>query len=142
MFGMSEKSVPGCLVAMAPMLIGVPVALTPGFGPHEDVLAAASVEPPPELAANVVEAEGAELEGEVLVLPQAASAAAATSEQRAAAHQRRPSRGASGRCWVGNPCERFGRSVLCFIPQLLVRGVRWAGAGAGSWWGVALRRDA
>ena len=38
MFGPSLKSVPGCLVSIVPMLIGVPVALTPGFGPHDDVL--------------------------------------------------------------------------------------------------------
>jgi hypothetical protein len=37
MFGPSLKSVPGCLVSIVPMLIGVPVALTPGFGPHFDV---------------------------------------------------------------------------------------------------------
>src|SRR6516165_6669466 len=42
MFGPSLKSVPGCLVSIVPMLIGVPVAFTPGFGPHDDV----SVEPP------------------------------------------------------------------------------------------------
>ena len=47
MFGPSVKSVPGCLVSIVPMLIGVPVAATPGFGPHDDV----SVEPPLELAA-------------------------------------------------------------------------------------------
>jgi hypothetical protein len=34
MFSMSLKSVPGCLVSIAPMLIGVPVAATPGFVPH------------------------------------------------------------------------------------------------------------
>jgi hypothetical protein len=34
MFGPSLKSVPGCLVSMVPILIGVPVALTPGFEPH------------------------------------------------------------------------------------------------------------
>ena len=43
MFGPSLKSVPGCFVSIVPMLIGVPVALTPGFGPHDEVL----VEPPP-----------------------------------------------------------------------------------------------
>jgi hypothetical protein len=37
MFSMSLKSVPGCLVLIAPMLIGVPVAATPGFVPQEDV---------------------------------------------------------------------------------------------------------
>jgi hypothetical protein len=37
MFSMSLKSVPGCLVLIAPRLIGVPVAATPGLVPHEDV---------------------------------------------------------------------------------------------------------
>ena len=37
MFGMSVKSVPGCLVLIVPRLIGVPVAATPGLGPHDDV---------------------------------------------------------------------------------------------------------
>jgi hypothetical protein len=37
MFSMSLKSVPGCLVLIAPMLIGVPVAATPGLVPQEDV---------------------------------------------------------------------------------------------------------
>jgi hypothetical protein len=43
MFGPSLKSVPGCLVSIVPMLIGVPVAAWPGFGPHDDV----SPDPPP-----------------------------------------------------------------------------------------------
>ena len=34
MFGMSVKSVPGCLVAMAPSLIGSPVAFWPVPAPH------------------------------------------------------------------------------------------------------------
>jgi hypothetical protein len=38
MFGPSLKSVPGCLVSIVPMLIGVPVAATPGLGPHEETL--------------------------------------------------------------------------------------------------------
>jgi hypothetical protein len=46
MFGPSLKSVPGCLVSIVPMLIGLPLALTPGFGPHDEVLA----EDPPPLA--------------------------------------------------------------------------------------------
>ncbi|MGO9905527.1 MAG: hypothetical protein ACLP4R_02205 [Solirubrobacteraceae bacterium] len=48
MFSMSVKSVPGCLVLIAPSVIGVPVAAVPGLGPHdevpEDVLAALVVE--------------------------------------------------------------------------------------------------
>ena len=48
MFGPSLKSVPGCLVSIVPMLIGVPVAATPGFGPHDDVPldAVLELEPP------------------------------------------------------------------------------------------------
>lgn len=38
MFEMSVKSVPGCLVLIAPSTIGVPVAATPGLGPHCEVL--------------------------------------------------------------------------------------------------------
>jgi hypothetical protein len=38
MFSMSVKSVPGCLVLIAPSAIGVPVAATPGLGPHDEVL--------------------------------------------------------------------------------------------------------
>jgi hypothetical protein len=38
MLGPSLKSVPGCLVSIVPMLIGEPVALTPGLGPHDEVL--------------------------------------------------------------------------------------------------------
>jgi hypothetical protein len=63
MFGPSLKSVPGCLVSIVPILIGVPVALTPGFGPQLEV----SVEPPllePEL----------ELELELVVPPPEAAA--------------------------------------------------------------------
>jgi len=40
---MSVKSVPGCLVLIAPSGIGVPVAATPGLGPHDDVLVDALV---------------------------------------------------------------------------------------------------
>src|SRR5947209_20584814 len=38
MFAMSVKSVPGCLVLVVPRLIGLPVAATPGLGPHDEVL--------------------------------------------------------------------------------------------------------
>ncbi len=37
MFEMSVKSVPGCLTLIAPSMIGVPVAATPGLGPHDEV---------------------------------------------------------------------------------------------------------
>ncbi|MFZ0380635.1 MAG: hypothetical protein WCD11_03880 [Solirubrobacteraceae bacterium] len=75
MFGPSLKSVPGCLVSMVPMLIGVPVALTPGFGPHDDVpLELAAV-----LAAVVALDAALELLELLLLLPQAASSSAPMS---------------------------------------------------------------
>src|ERR1700722_1772924 len=43
MFSMSLKSVPGCLVLIAPMLIGVPVAAVPGLLPQAE----AATGPPP-----------------------------------------------------------------------------------------------
>src|SRR2546421_12925214 len=49
MFGPSLKSVPGCLVSIVPMLIGVPVAFTPGFEPHFDVSVDAVLLLAPEL---------------------------------------------------------------------------------------------
>jgi hypothetical protein len=60
MFSMSLKSVPGCLVLIAPSGIGVPVAATPGFEPQDDVaedalvLVAAAVLVVAELAAGVL----------------------------------------------------------------------------------------
>src|SRR5580700_3355103 len=41
MFSMSLKSVPFCFVLIAPMLIGVPVAATPGLVPQAEVLVVA-----------------------------------------------------------------------------------------------------
>jgi hypothetical protein len=80
MFSMSLKSVPLCLVSIAPMLIGVPVAATPGLVPHAEVLVVLALldEDADELALLVAE-ELLELE---LELEQAAStptAAAATA---------------------------------------------------------------
>src|ERR1700761_869914 len=43
MFSMSLKSVPGTLVLIAPMLIGVPVALTPGLVPQAEVASVAAL---------------------------------------------------------------------------------------------------
>src|SRR3954454_14052987 len=43
-FGMSVKSVPGCLVAIAPSLIGVPLAFWPLPSPHFDAAAAGSLD--------------------------------------------------------------------------------------------------
>jgi hypothetical protein len=53
MFEMSVKSVPGCLVLIAPSTIGVPVAAVPGFAPHCDV----SDDPLDALVVADVEAE-------------------------------------------------------------------------------------
>src|SRR6266536_1425862 len=51
----SVKSVPGCLVTIAPTLIGVPVAFTPGFLPHFVTSAAfAVVELPPPPPVDVL----------------------------------------------------------------------------------------
>ena len=84
MFGPSLKSVPGCLVSIVPMLIGVPVALTPGFGPHDEVLdelelelAAAAVELVAELDALLLAPGAADVL--LLLLPQPASTAAPMS---------------------------------------------------------------
>src|ERR1700733_4744504 len=76
MFGPSLKSVPGCLVSMVPMLIGVPVAATPDFGPHEDVLVevAAVVALAVELVALEPPALLVALLLLLLLLPSAASA--------------------------------------------------------------------
>jgi hypothetical protein len=70
MFSMSLKSVPGCLVLIAPRLIGVPVAATPGLVPHDDVetVLALPVEVAPEDAedaAPVAAAPVPELEPEL-----------------------------------------------------------------------------
>ena len=78
MFGPSLKSVPGCLVSIVPMLIGVPVAFWPGLGPHLDVSTEVPLEPeldddeldPPLAAALLLEL--------LLELPQPARIAAPT----------------------------------------------------------------
>src|SRR3954466_10944379 len=61
-FGMSVKSVPGCLVAIAPSLIGVTLAFWPLPSPHFDAAAAGSLDAlvelddePPPLALELVE---------------------------------------------------------------------------------------
>jgi len=60
---MSVNEVPGWSVAMAPRLIGVPVALTPGFEPHDEVLVEPD-EPDDELAELDPPAAGALLDDE------------------------------------------------------------------------------
>ena len=81
MLEMSVKSVPGCLVLIEPRLIGVPLAVTPAFGPQEDV----DVLPP---AAALVELlllpEGAALLLLLLLLLLPPQAASAKSEMTAA----------------------------------------------------------
>src|ERR1700730_11940786 len=42
MFPISVNDVPGWLVSIPPSALGVPVAFTPGLGPHCDVLTAAA----------------------------------------------------------------------------------------------------
>jgi hypothetical protein len=78
MFGPSLKSVPGCLVSMVPMLIGVPVALTPGFGPHFEVSALAPELEPPELL-ELLELLPEPPLLELLLLPHPASSATTTA---------------------------------------------------------------
>jgi hypothetical protein len=77
MLAWSVKSVPGCLVLMVPSLIGLPVAATPGLGPHEEVFVLAA----PLLVVALDELDAAPLAAlllllllELLVLPHPASA--------------------------------------------------------------------
>jgi hypothetical protein len=72
MFSMSLKSVPFCFVLIAPMLIGVPVAATPGFVPQAEVVTALLVELPDADADELVAAGGELLELDELELLQAA----------------------------------------------------------------------
>src|SRR5437763_7737725 len=91
MFGPSLKSVPGCLVSIVPMLIGVPVAFTPGLGPHFDVSVEPPLDDPPPLALVELEAPAlppAALEL-LLLLPQPASTAAPISAASAITVRRR-----------------------------------------------------
>src|ERR1700749_4891987 len=90
MFSMSEKSVPGCLVLMAPSGIGVPVAATPGLVPHDEVLVDAAAALVLVLLAEVDEAAGAAALLVLLLLLLLPQPAIHTTT-RAAAHSR-PSR--------------------------------------------------
>jgi|ERR1700729_817195 hypothetical protein len=69
MFSMSLKSVPFCFVLIAPMLIGVPVAATPGLVPQAEVLVVVALE---LLDADELLAGGELLELDELELLQAA----------------------------------------------------------------------
>jgi phosphoribosylcarboxyaminoimidazole (NCAIR) mutase len=73
MFWMSLKSVPGCLVSIDPMLIGVPVAATPGLVPQ------AAVETVP--AGAELDAAGAEDADEAALLAAALDVAAGADEE-------------------------------------------------------------
>src|SRR5579875_2661476 len=88
MFVTSVKLAPGWSVTIAPRLIGVPVAATPGLVPHDEVPAAA--EAGPEAAAGAVpEALVAGAAPELLLLllqparapPTAMAATAATASR-------------------------------------------------------------
>jgi hypothetical protein len=90
MFSMSLKSVPGCLVLIAPMLIGVPVAATPGLVPQAeaetvpavaelDVAGAEAEDEVPLLAAGVEELLEDELELHPATTPIATTATAAAA---------------------------------------------------------------
>jgi len=86
MFGPSVKSVPGWWVSIVPMLIGVPVALTPGFVPHVEVSTDPPLLPPllvlvpaPPLDAVVAAPPPPLLLLDLLLLPQPASATSATA---------------------------------------------------------------
>src|SRR5665213_2253217 len=86
MFGMSVKSVPGCLVLIVPRLIGVPVAATPCLGPHDDVPAEALALLVVALAlAVLLLLAGALLELLLLLLPHAASAISVSAASSASA---------------------------------------------------------
>jgi hypothetical protein len=94
MFGPSLKSVPGCLVSIVPIGIGVPVAFTPGLGPQDEVLlelAVAAVVPLVELELAVALAP-LELVLLELLLPHAASSAAPTTTASAMSARMRSAR--------------------------------------------------
>ena len=82
MFGPSLKSVPGCLVSIVPILIGVPVAFTPGLGPQDDVSVDALVELLVELELPPLLAPGALLVL-LLLLPHPARIATLTTAANA-----------------------------------------------------------
>jgi hypothetical protein len=118
MFGWSVKSVPGCLVLIAPSTIGDPVAFTPGFEPHDDVPVLADA---PLLLLLPVEDEPLELALvlvlDELLLPHAASATSAASETTTATAIRSRARGTSRSVLTSPPrvltfCELFRRAYM------------------------------
>jgi hypothetical protein len=90
MFAMSVKLVPVWSVTMPPSGIGVPVAATPGFVPHEEVLTAAA-ELEPELDGEELEPPPAalELELELELLHPASTPSAITATAAPATRERR-----------------------------------------------------
>jgi hypothetical protein len=78
MFSMSLKSVPFCFVLIAPMLIGVPVAATPGLVPQAEVVTALLVELLDADADELVAAGGELLELELLQAARTPSESAAS----------------------------------------------------------------
>ncbi len=101
MFGPSLKSVPGCLVSIVPMLIGVPVALTPGFGPHDEM----STEPESPLlaAAAVLAVELLAAAAPLLLLLAAAPAARQDNQAPSTATSARPEPHRAGRRGTSSP---------------------------------------
>ena len=90
MFSMSLKSVPVCLVLIAPMLIGVPVAATPGLVPQAEVLVVVALELLDAAADALLVAGGGLLELDELELLQAARTPSATRRERRGRHPRAP----------------------------------------------------
>ena len=91
MFGPSLKSVPGCLVSIVPMLIGVPVAATPGFLPHAEVLTELVLEPVVALALVALDAGALALDELLELLPPHAASSKAAPTTAASANARRRS---------------------------------------------------
>jgi hypothetical protein len=98
MFSMSLKSVPLCLVSIAPMLIGLPVAATPGLVPQAEVETVAAEaelvaagEEAALLEAGALEAAGADVVEELELQP--ASTPSAIAAATATAARARPWRG-------------------------------------------------
>jgi len=89
MFGMSVKSVPGCWVAIAPRLIGVPLAATPGLVPHDDVADAVELAAGAALLELLLAGALLELELELLLHPARTPLAARTATAAPASRERR-----------------------------------------------------
>ena len=86
---MSVKSVPGCWVAIAPRLIGVPLAATPGLVPHDDVADAVELAAGAALLELLLAGALLELELELLLHPARTPLAARTATAAPASHERR-----------------------------------------------------